>query len=177
MAQNTEIKARIAPDQFDTLRQRAAEIATAGPVLLEQVDTFFNSRTGRLKLREFTDATAELIHYERPDREGPKISSYVRSDCPAADSMKEALNGSNGILGIVKKRREVFFVGQTRIHLDQVEGLGTFLELEVVLGDQDTKEMGESTAGEIMKQLNVDQSQLVSGAYFDLLAQSANGTN
>ena len=132
MGENVEIKARVEADQFAILRRRAAEMATGEPVALHQTDTFFQSRTGRLKLREFADGSAELIFYERPDCEGPKTSTYVRSECQMPSTMKEALSQSNGVLGVVKKNREVFFVGQTRVHLDLVEGLGTFLELEVV---------------------------------------------
>jgi predicted adenylyl cyclase CyaB len=170
MAQNVEIKARIEANQFETLRRRSSEIATGGPIELVQIDTFFQSRNGRLKLREFGDGSAELIFYERPDCDGPKTSTYVRSSCLSPATMNQALAGANGVLGVVKKEREVFFVDQTRIHLDRVDGLGTFLELEVVLDDGDSPEQGESIAREIMKQLGIDCSQLVSGAYFDLLA-------
>lgn len=171
MAKNVEIKARIEADRFESLRQRSGEIASDGPIKLVQTDTFFHSKTGRLKLREFADGSAELIYYERPDIAGPKTSSYVRSNCPSPATMKEALSGSNGVLGVVKKDREVFFVGQTRVHLDRVEGLGAFLELEVVLEEHESAEMGEMIARKIMQKLNIEQSQLVSGAYFDLLAQ------
>ena len=169
MARNVEIKARIDGAQFERLRQRAAEIATDGPVRLEQTDTFFQARRGRLKLREFADGTAEFIYYERPDCEGPKTSSYIRSQCDSPATMKETLDRAHGILGVVKKKREVFFVNQTRIHLDQVDGLGAFLELEVVLRDGDSEDQGEQMARDIMKQLRVSEEQLVSGAYFDLL--------
>ena len=91
MAKNVEIKARIEADQFATLRKRAGEIATDGPIELVQTDTFFQSRTGRLKLREFVDGSAELIFYERPDVEGPKTSNYVRSECASPSTMKRAI--------------------------------------------------------------------------------------
>lgn len=170
MARNVEVKARVAPEAFEELRRLAAKIASDGPIELVQTDTFFHSHTGRLKLREFSDGSAELIFYERPDCLGPKTSSYVRSSCPSPATMKAALGGAQGILGVVKKHREVFFVDQTRVHLDQVDGLGTFLELEVVLGPSDSDEVGEQIARELLEQLNVADSQLVAGAYFDLLS-------
>lgn len=170
MARNVEIKAEIQRQDFDQLRSCAEKLATGGPIQLIQTDTFFRSPTGRLKLREFSAGQAELIFYERPDCEGPKTSSYVRSESPAPDTMKEALRGALGVLGVVRKRREVFFVDNTRIHLDQVEGLGTFLELEVVLEENDTELAGHSIANDLLKKLGVAESQLVSGAYFDLLA-------
>lgn len=169
MARNVEIKAMIPAENFASLRERAKALATSGPIKLVQTDTFFNARQGRLKLREFDDATAELIFYQRPDCEGPKTSNYVRSQCDA-ETMKAALAGAIGISGVVQKNREVFFVDQTRLHLDDVDGLGTFLELEVVLQDNDSIEAGEAVAKELMHQLGIDETQLVSGAYFDLLA-------
>lgn len=176
MARNVEIKARIEADQFEGLRQRAREIATAGPVRLEQTDTFFQSACGRLKLREVADGAAELIFYQRPDDQGPKTSSYVRSECPSPSTMKAALAEANGILGVVKKQRELFLVGRTRIHLDRVEKLGTFLELEVVLGEPDSEEQGEQVARELIEQFNVSVAQWVSVSYFDLLCSAETAT-
>lgn len=173
MAQNVEIKARIDASKFELLRTRAAGLATKGPIQITQTDTFFACASGRLKLREFGDATAELIAYQRPDTTGPKTSNYVRSQCDA-ESMKEALHRALGTIGVVKKSREVFFNHQTRIHLDRVEGLGTFLELEVVLessqGEAMSEAEGQVEAEKLMAELGVEKSELVSGAYFDLLA-------
>ena len=171
MAQNVEIKAQIEPSEFDSLRKRAASIATDGPIELVQTDTFFNCPNGRLKLRTFVDSTAELIAYMRPDEEGPKTSDYVRSVCDGK-TMLDALTRSLGVIGGVKKQREVFLVNQTRIHLDRVDGLGTFLELEVVLEQSfgpNAVEKGEQIANEILSKLEVDKSCLISGAYLDLL--------
>jgi predicted adenylyl cyclase CyaB len=170
VARNIEIKARIEPEKFDALRSLAVNIATDGPIELMQTDTFFRSQTGRLKLREFADGSGEMIYYERPDCEGPKTSSYIRSSCSSPATMKEALGGALGVLGVVHKHREVYLVGQTRVHLDRVGKLGTFLELEVVLGADDSEEPGERIVRELMKLLDVTDSQLVSGAYFDLMA-------
>ena len=172
MARNIEIKARVPDELFAALRKRARELATGGPIQLVQTDTFFNAQQGRLKLREFEDGSAELIFYQRPDSQGPKTSNYVLAKCDGA-SMKAALSGALGIAGVVSKQREVFFIEQTRVHLDQVEGLGTYLELEVVLEDQDSIELGEAITNRLMQELSIDESQLVSGAYFDLLAASS----
>lgn len=172
MAQNVEIKAKLEPNEFESVKERAAAIATDAPIRFEQVDTFFACTKGRLKLREFADGSAELIAYERPDVTGPKTSSYVRSKCEP-DSMKSALDNSLGTIGVVKKSREVFFVGPTRVHLDRVDGLGTFLELEVVLDGQTdepvNEKSGQKMAHEILAQLEVSNSSLIGVAYFDLL--------
>lgn len=172
MAQNVEIKARIAKHEFGAIRERTKQIATDGPIHLEQTDTFFACQTGRLKLREFDEGTAELIAYHRPDTEGPKTSTYIRSQCDG-ETMKVALGRSLGIIGVVQKEREVFFQGPTRIHLDRVEGLGTFLELEVVLdsghGSAIDKAEGQRVADHLMKTLGIEPTRLIAGAYFDLL--------
>ena len=84
-------------------------------------------------MREFGDANAELIYYERSDKAGPKTSKYTRTKISDVTSMRELLGQVLGTRGAVAKRREVFLAGRTRIHLDEVDGLGTFMELEVVL--------------------------------------------
>ena len=73
----------------------------------------------------------------------------------------------------VIKQRTLFIVGRTRIHLDKVQGLGDFLELEVVLSDEDTLEGGTREAEQIMRQLGIEASQLIETAYVDLLAAQA----
>ena len=168
MPRNVEIKARIPVEVFEQFRDRVAEISTSGPLKLSQTDTFFHCNHGRLKLRQFEDSTAELIFYRRPDQAGPKISQFIISKCDP-DTMLAILAAAHGIVGVVEKRREVFFINQTRVHLDEVENLGTFLELEVVLEEEQSEELGEKIANQILADLNVPQSSLVSNAYIDLL--------
>ena len=167
MAMNVEIKARIASQDFEALCNRAKAIATEGPIVLTQTDTFFATQRGRLKVREFGDGTAELIFYIRPDATGPKTSNYILSSCDP--SVKESLANAYSVSGVVEKHRTVYLVDQTRIHLDRVSGLGNFLELEVVLGESDSEEFGQEIANQILEKLNVAESDLVSGAYVDLI--------
>ena len=174
MGRNIEIKAKLSGDQYERIRQKSSELASHGPELLLQTDTFFECTKGRLKLREFGDGSAELIQYERADCEGPKASSYIRSRTSEPAALLEALRAALGIRGIVRKRREVFLVGNTRIHLDAVDQLGSYLELEVVLGSSDTDDSGQQTAAELLQQLGVENTCLVSGAYIDLLEQRQN---
>jgi predicted adenylyl cyclase CyaB len=166
MARNIEIKARV-PDPA-ALRARVAGLATSGPELLLQRDTFYNAPAGRLKLREIGGA-AELIYYERPDRLGPKTSIYSRTPVPDAVSMRELLSRCLGTKSVVAKSRELFLAGQTRIHLDKVEGLGSFVELEVVLAAGQTDAEGEQIASDLMAQLGIREADLVGQAYVDLL--------
>jgi predicted adenylyl cyclase CyaB len=168
MARNIEIKAHVA--DLAALTARAAAIADEGPVEIRQDDTFFACERGRLKLRAFSSQEGELIFYRRTDQEGPKESFYVRTPTASPDSLREALTLAYGEVGRVRKRRTLFMVGRTRIHLDEVEGLGDFLELEVVLRDGEPLEVGVREAEGLMARLQVQPSQLIDRAYVDLLA-------
>ena len=168
MARNVEIKARVS--DLAALAEKVAAIADDGPTLIEQEDTFFQCTHGRLKLRALSSTEGELIYYERADGTGPKESRYVRTPCADPEGLKEVLGRALGIRGVIRKRRRLYHVGQTRIHLDEVEGLGDFLELEVVLrNDQDVAD-GAETARRIMHDLGVLEEDLVPQAYIDLLA-------
>lgn len=168
MPRNVEIKARI--DSVAALAVKAAAIATQGPVEIAQDDTFFRCETGRLKLRAFSATEGELIFYRRADAQGPKESFYVRTPTSTPDSLRECLSLAYGRVGRVVKHRTLYLVGRTRVHLDQVEGLGHFMELEVVLGETEPVEVGVAEAHALMATLGVQPSQLVETAYVDLLA-------
>lgn len=167
MPRNIEIKARV-PDPT-ALRARVVSLAASVPQVLVQRDTFYHAPTGRLKLREFADGAAELIYYERPDRLGPKTSIYSRTPVPDAASMRELLGRCLGTKAVVAKSRELFLIGRTRIHLDTVEGLGSFVELEVVLATGQTDAEGKLIASALMTQLGIREADLVDQAYVDLL--------
>jgi predicted adenylyl cyclase CyaB len=174
MPRNVEIKART----FDlaALHKRVAEVSDSGPELLVQRDTFYAVPKGRLKLREFGDGTAELIYYERPDKIGPKISRYTRTPIADAASMRELLGQILEMKGVVSKRREVFLVDRARIHLDEVDDLGTFIELEIVLTESQTDSDGQQIASDLMEQLGVRQKDLIERAYVVLVAIVPNPT-
>ncbi|MEM7016550.1 MAG: class IV adenylate cyclase [Pseudomonadota bacterium] len=167
MAQNVEIKARLA--DFQKTLSIAQEIADGPETRLIQEDVFFNVPQGRLKLRIFSTDQSELIYYERDDSSGPKLSSYEIFKLGAPDGLQSLLASALGIRGIVKKQRHLYFVGQTRIHLDQVEGLGDFLELEVVLRDEQSLAEGEKIAQALMGQLSIQKDSLIDCAYIDLI--------
>ena len=167
MARNIEIKARVA--DMAALAARAASMADGGPTEIPQDDTFFRCDNGRLKLRVFEDGHGELIFYRRPDDGGPKVSFYVLSPTESPDTLREALTLANGQEGRVVKHRTLFLVGRTRVHLDRVEGLGDYMELEVVLADDESAEDGAREAHALMARLGISQDSLVTGAYHDLL--------
>jgi len=110
-----------------------------------------------------------LIYYLRNDSAGPKRSDYIvyKTDEPLA--LKQVLETSLGLRGVIKKKRLLYIVGNTRIHLDEVEKLGTFLELEVVLSDSQNVNEGIAIANDFMKKLNIDKKDLVDKAYIDLI--------
>lgn len=175
MPANVEIKARI-PSVAALLPVAQALSDDKHLQRIHQDDSFFAVPNGRLKLRVFGDGSGELIHYLRPDDAGPKLSDYVLVPVADPDGLREALSRACGLIGRVRKHRVLVLVGATRIHLDEVEGLGAFLELEVVLRDGQTEAEGTATAQALMARLGVQPDQLVRGAYFDLLrAQGAAG--
>ncbi|WP_114813914.1 class IV adenylate cyclase [Paraburkholderia kururiensis] len=168
MARNIEIKARAR--DFEQLRERAAQLTPESPLIFRQQDFFYDVPRGRLKLRQFDDGTpAELIFYQRDDRDGPKASYYTRSPVTNPEAMHALLATALTTRGIVTKERHVYLVGRTRIHLDRVDGLGDFVELEVVLGPDDDEEGGEAEAHAVFAKLGVPEADLVAVAYVDLL--------
>lgn len=168
MKRNVEIKAKVA--DLAALRRVVEGLADSGPMELEQEDTFFACPRGRLKLRRFGGcAQAELIYYERPESSGPKESRYIVHPTADADGLREVLAAALGIRSVVRKQRAVYLVGPTRVHLDQVEGLGEFVELEVVLRPEQDLAEGEATARELMARLGISPSRLIDRAYIDLL--------
>lgn len=112
---------------------------------------------------------SELIQYFRPDQGGPKLSTYHKIDLDEPELMEKILAESIGIRGEVRKTRHLFMHDQTRIHLDDVEGLGYFLEFEVVLRSEQSLEDGTAIANELMKVFEIEEKDLIEGAYMDKL--------
>jgi predicted adenylyl cyclase CyaB len=170
MGCNVEIKART--EDLGKALERAAARADSGPELILQEDTFFAVPRGRMKLRFFSERAGELIVYDRPDAKGPKASRYRIFPTAAPGLLRELLSESLEVLGTVRKRRHLFLAGRTRIHVDEVEGLGSFVELEVVLREGEGEAEGEAVARGLMKGLGIREEDLVAGAYLDLLLRA-----
>ena len=117
----------------------------------------------------FADGSGQLIFYDRPDVRGPKTSQFSLVPTSDAASLCRVLGQALGVRAVVRKVRHLYLVGQTRVHIDRVEGLGDFLELEVVLDEGQTESEGAAIAAQLMEQLAVDEAQLVHGAYVDLI--------
>jgi adenylate cyclase class IV len=167
MPRNIEIKARI--DTIEALLPHARALAEGEPEWIEQDDTFFGVALGRLKLRQLGDGHAELIHYHRADGPEARPSDYVRVPVADAAALREALARGCGVLGRVRKRRLLLRLGQTRLHLDRVEGLGDFVELEVVLRDGQSDDEGRAIAEGWMQRLGLLRAPRLGGAYLDQL--------
>jgi predicted adenylyl cyclase CyaB len=172
MARNIEIKVRVA--NIEALSPKAAEMADHGPIEIRQDDTYFFCRNGRLKLRSFSPTEGELIFYQRSDQPGPKESFYLMSSTTTPDNLREILSLVYGQIGLVRKHRTLFLVGRTRIHLDRVEGLGDFLEIEVVLAEGESLEAGKSELNQLLVKFDITPGQLVGVSYLDLLAERKN---
>jgi predicted adenylyl cyclase CyaB len=167
MPANIEIKARVR--DFAGIRSRAEKLSDTPVEVIPQVDTFFNVPHGRLKLRVLAPDCGQLIYYTRPDQEGPKRSDYHITLTSDPENLKRVLELAYGIRGVVKKTRYLYLVGQTRVHLDDVEGLGQFMELEVVLREGQGDAEGQAIAEGLMASLGVERGDLLEGAYMDLL--------
>ena len=169
MARNIEVKARI--ENIDGLAVKVAGMADKGPIEIFQDDTFFACPNGRMKLRTFSDNTGELIFYKRPNQSGPKESVYSIAPITSPDKTREVLSRGYGQTGRVRKHRTLYIIGRTRVHLDRVEGLGDFTELEVVLAEKEPTENGVLAANELLGKLGIPADHLIEGAYVDLLKQ------
>ncbi len=171
LGRNVEVKLPVADPAVLEAKVRA--LADSGPFELEQDDTFFACAAGRLKLRQFTPDRGELIAYERPDTTGPKLSRYSIAPTQAPDTLRDVLARALGTAGRVRKHRRLYRIANTRVHLDAVEGLGSFLELEVVLSDEQSPAEGESIAHALLRVLDLDTATLIDVAYVDLLTARA----
>jgi predicted adenylyl cyclase CyaB len=167
---NVEIKARIS--SVAELTKRVGPIATEGPIGIPQDDTFFACEAGRLKLRVLDGDRAELIFYSRSNDHGPTESTYVRAMTGDPETLRECLTRAYGQAGRVRKQRTLYLVGRSRIHLDKVHGLGEFLEIEVVLEEDEPIERGVSEAHALMERLGVRPDALLDQAYVDLVMQA-----
>ncbi|MFQ5584190.1 MAG: class IV adenylate cyclase [Calditrichia bacterium] len=169
MPVNIEIKASV--NNFEEKKRLAEALSDTPCRIIEQEDVFFGSQSGRLKLRLFSDGTGELIFYERSDQSGAKQSDYLIYPVNNLPVLRALLSRALGVKIVVKKKRFLYLTGQTRIHLDVVEGLGNFIELEVVMKPlQDTAE-GYAIARELMQKLQIEESELVAKSYADLLTE------
>jgi adenylate cyclase class IV len=164
---NLELKTRHA--DLAAARQAVLHLGARAVTIEEQTDTYFRVPHGRLKLREVADRPAVLIWYERPDSSLARLSAYYLVPVSEPSLLKQALTAALGARGKVCKRREILLWHNVRIHLDQVDGLGTFVEFEAVLGGGDDEPTATAQLEELSKALAIQQANLVATSYADLL--------
>jgi predicted adenylyl cyclase CyaB len=171
MPSNIEIKARIA--DLPRTQVLVAAISDTPPTTLKQRDTFFKCVNGRLKLREIAAGEGELIFYDRANTTAATQSDYEIAAVADPQSLKEVLQRALGATQVVEKTRVLYLVDQTRVHLDSVVGLGDFLELEVVLRPNQSPAEGHAIAADLMRRLEIRDTDLLATAYADMLENSA----
>ena len=171
MAKNIEIKASL--ENMDSCINTAKSLSGSDPEVIRQEDFFLNCANGRLKLRIFSSDKRGLIFYNRKNESGPKTSEYYISETNEPYSLLDVLDKSYGIRGVVKKIRNLFLIGNTRVHIDQVENLGCFLEFEVVLSKEEDTDTGKQAAQRLMDQFGIEKGSLIDCAYIDLIEKKS----
>lgn len=168
---NVEIKARC--DDPEAIRAALREEGARFVGEDHQVDTYFRVAHGRLKLREGTIEHA-LIYYERPDEQGPKRSDVILYHPEPGASLKSILAQANGVLAVVDKRREIYFVENVKFHLDRVAGLGAFVEIEAIDRDETMDEAHLlAQCRRYVARFGIPPEHLVAGSYSDMVLLQA----
>lgn len=167
MRHNIEIKAKVSDE--NRIIKESEKIAHSGPTTIDQEDTYYDCRNGRLKLRKFSDNRGELIYYERGNGPDPRSCNYLIVGTSEPDSLKEILSRAFTIRGVVEKRRILYVAGQTRIHLDNVQGLGEYVELEYVLSPGQEEAEGITHLEGLMKRLGISKDDLMEESYIDMV--------
>jgi adenylate cyclase, class 2 len=162
---NLERKSRNA--DFDAVRPALEGMDARREGVMDQVDTYYHCREGRLKLRRIDGNHAELIWYARPDDEGVRASTYRRVAVPDAAALHAALSNALGVRGEVRKRREVWHWHNVRVHLDEVEGLGRYVEFEAVIDDASDEAISLERLEAIGRALGLESANDVAGSYAD----------
>jgi homotetrameric cytidine deaminase len=168
---NVELKAHD-PDPVRTL-ERAIAAGAEERALLRQRDTYFSVPRGRLKLREEEPGGATLIAYERPDDASERVSDYRLVPIADPDEMRAALTAANGVSAVVVKRRRLLMWQTVRIHLDEVRGLGSFVELEAVAERGSDLHRERAQVAELRLLLDIRDESLREGSYADALGARA----
>jgi len=136
---------------------------------MQQADVYFRVANGRLKLRYFAKDAGYLVYYERSDNPEPRESEYFIYDTNRPASLEQVLSAAHGILARVHKKREVHLIDNVRVHLDEVEDLGQFIEFEAVM---DSKRQADAELAKIetlIDRFRIDRNNLLSQSYLDMV--------
>ena len=165
---NLEYKARIDDPKPYQATARALGADLWGD--LRQTDTYFPAANGRLKLRETAGFQGELIFYQRDEWGANRPSDYEVSRTAEPALLRDLLAAALGVIAVVKKRRTLLVLDATRIHLDNVEGLGNFLELEVPVHEDDAA--ASERLDRILVELGLDWQRCIRASYLDLIIEA-----
>ena len=164
---NVEIKAKCSnPDKVrDILNAEGAEYQG----LDKQRDTYFHCDNGRLKLRE-GNIENSLIFYQRDNKSGPKVSNVTMSKIANDHHIKEVLTKAYGVFIEVKKDREIYFIENIKFHIDSIQDLGNFVEIEAIdkTGQLEKEEL-EEKCKHFLKLFDIKPEDLITHSYSDLL--------
>lgn len=164
-----ELKAKV--DDLATIRDKLIQYGVKHVGAFRQIDTYYKVPKGRLKLRELEgEKDAELIFYERKNVAEPKKSSVFILTIPQPQIFKQILKRIIKTKAVVDKMREIYFYEDTQVHLDTVEGLGSFIEFErITSGDPEQQKKDLLKLKKLREQLNINYQQLEKLSYSDLI--------
>ena len=166
---NVEIKARCGdPERVrSVLRSHQARFAGTD----HQVDTYFRVPAGRLKLREGNIENA-LIYYDRQNESGPKQSDVLLHVVSPNSGLKEILTKALGVLAVVDKQREIYYVANVKFHIDTVQGLGSFVEIEAAGDEHSERGKLREQCRDYVEQFAIREDDLVAESYSDMVMRS-----
>ncbi len=169
MAQHINIEIKARSNAIEAVREILHQHQADFKGVDHQIDTYFRTENGRLKLRE-GNIENSLIFYKRNNQAGPKQSDVFLYRCEPNSGLRELLTESNGVLAVVDKHREIYFIENVKFHLDTVAGLGTFVEIEAI---DFTGEIGVATLNEqcarYLKLFAIQEQDLLSESYSDMI--------
>lgn len=171
MSCNIEIKARCTDlQEFYKKIGRLDGIRYEGKQ--KQSDTFFVVPRGRLKLRRITGSDSYLIPYLRSDTREPKSSEYVLLPAQDAETTETLLTEILGVKECVEKERDIYHYRNVRIHIDQVRGLGNFIEFEAVVNDPGNTGGDRKKVDMLLDYFSIDRDDLIAESYIDMISET-----
>ena len=166
MPSNIELKVRW--DNPDLAIEKAKSFGASFSKVMKQCDTYYVINNDKLKLREIHGETAELIYYRREGEEKWQ-SDYIVADVSDAKNQKKIFDILFGVLIEVHKVRTLYVFNNARIHIDEVEGLGSFLEFEVIIGEYENQDM--ELLNKLKEHFGIPENKLLKKSYSDLLLE------
>ena len=167
---NVELKARC--EDLGRLRETCESLGAEGQEPERQIDTYFSVSHGCLKLRESLQSGAELIYYTRDDVAGARESHYELYQVEDPEALKAMLTKALGVSVVVTKRRETFVLGNVRIHIDKVQGLGGFVELQGAIDQPGELPLVADEVQDVQRALGIDPQSLVKESYAVLVGRA-----